>query len=212
MEESMQIRQLKRLLKGAIGSAAVLAASCGPSSTSAGLATVRLSVGRADATAAAPVAGQDVAALGPIDLTNVDHLTVTLDSVQLSTDASQGWQTVNLTTPLPLNLTTDLGTPINIGTVTVESGACQARLFVSDVKIAFVNDVTVGPQTFTAGTEYGVTIPSGAQTGLKADGTCDATDGANVMLGFDVGATVGTIVATGAGTIMLTPVIHVEQH
>ena len=207
----MQMRELKHMSRGAIALAALLAASCSPNSTNAGLATVRVSLGRVDAAGTAAAASPDLTPFGAIDLSNVDHLSVTLNSVQLSTDASQGWQTVNLTTPLDLNLKTDLGTPINLGTVTVESGACQARLFVSDVKIAFLNDVSVGKQTFTAGTEYDVTIPSGTLTGLKADGTCDATDGANVMLAFDVGASVGTIAATGNGTILLTPVIHVVQ-
>jgi hypothetical protein len=209
----MQTRGLKRMLAGAMGVVALLVVGCSPDSTSSGLATIRVSLGRADATASTAVATGGVTTAGAVDLASVASLTVTLDSVQLQTSSSQGWQTLNFTS-LPVNLL-DLSTPIDLGEVQVETGSGEVRMFVSDATITFSEDVVVGQQTFLGGTtpptEYPVRIPSGDQTGLKADGTFDATmDPTHVTLGFDGVATVGTIVATGNG-ILLTPVIHVVQ-
>jgi len=119
---------------------------------------------------------------------------------------------------LPLDLLalpTTAGGAIALGTVEVEAGACKARLFVSEPVITFIEDVTVGQTTFTGGVDYGADfrIPSGDQTGLKADGVCDVQAGppTDVTLVFDVDATVGTIGVTGSGRIQLTPRIRVAQ-
>jgi hypothetical protein len=47
---------------------------------------------------------------------------------------------------------------------------------------------------------------------LKADGDGDVpVGGTTVTLAFDGTATVGTIAATGSGSILLSPVIHIVQ-
>lgn len=204
----MRTRQWMSMLVSAAGFATLLVAGC-TDSTGSRFVTVRVSLGRADGALSASLAPQDVSA-GAVDPAKVSDLNVTLDSVQLQTSTSDGWHTVNLAAPLALNLVTDLGNSIDLGSVTVESGTCQARLFVSDPMITFSEDIVVGQLTVAAGT-YPVRIPSGDQTGLKADGACDATDAAHVTLAFDVGASIGTVVATGNGDILLTPVIHVVQ-
>lgn len=213
----MQKKALIGILAGGVAVAAVLAMGCSSASTSSGLATVRVSVGRADAVSSMAVATSNASTSGFVDLGSVDALTTTLDSVQLQTAASGQWQTIVPGAPLPLNLL-DLSTPIDLGTTTLETGSCEARLFVSDnpdvsaQAITFNTTVVVGQHTFDANTPYSFRIPSGPQTGLKADGTCQIPDGGtNVELAFDAGATVGTIAATGSGSILLTPVIRVRQ-
>ena len=202
----MRTRQWMSMLVSAAGFATLLVAGC-TDSTGSRFVTVRVSLGRADGVLSASLAPQAVTA-GSVDPAKVSDLTVSVDSIQMQT--SGGWQTVNFAAPLALDLVTDLANPIDLGSVTVESGSCNVRLFVTDPMITFSEDVVFGQHTVAAGT-YPVRIPSGDNTGLKADGACDATDAAHVMLAFDVGASIGTVVATGNGDIMLTPVIHVVQ-
>jgi uncharacterized protein DUF4382 len=204
----MRTRQWMSMLVSAAGFATLLVAGC-TDSTGSRFVTVRVSLGRADGVLSASLAPQAVTA-GSVDPAKVSDLTVSVDSIQMQTSTSDGWQTVNFAAPLALNLVTDLANPIDLGSVTVESGSCNVRLFVSDPMITFSEDVVFGQHTVAAGT-YPVRIPSGDNTGLKADGACDATDAAHVMLAFDVGASIGNVVATGNGDIMLTPVIHVVQ-
>lgn len=203
---------LKSMLGSVIGVAALLAAGCGPESTGSGLVTVRLSAVRADASTNTAVAAQNVTTAAAVGLTDVDSLSVTLDSLQVRTSNGDQWQTVITSLDLDLLKLSDTD-PIELGEVSVQDGTCEVRLFISDPYIEFGQAVTVGRSTFSGGQPgHSFSVPSGDQTGLKVDGTCDAvTDPTNVTLAFDVGATVGTIVATGSGQIMLTPVIHVVQ-
>jgi hypothetical protein len=200
-------------LVSAAGFAALLAVGCSPESTGGRLVTVQVSLARADAAASVALAPQDVTA-GAVDLSNVATLAATLDSVQLQNSGSQGWQTVKPAIAQPINLL-DLpaaSVALDLGTVFLEDGACKARLFLTDPQITFTDAVVVGQSTFAAGTPYDVTIPSGPQTGLKADGDCDVpVGGTTVTLAFDGTATVGTIAATGSGSILLSPVIHIVQ-
>lgn len=215
----MRMQRLKAMVWSGVGCVAMLGMGCSAGSTNSGLATVQVSVARYDAVTTTAVSTQDVTTAPPVSLDNVSSLKMTLDAVQIQASGSGEWQTVTPTDPstgepydppLELDLKTDLSKPINLGSVTIENGACEARLFVSNPKITFDNPIEFGQQTVDAG-QHDVVIPSGNQTGLKADGNCDATDATNVTLGFDMGATVGTIVVTGNDTILLTPVIHVMQ-
>lgn len=196
----------------AAGLAALAAFGC-QDTTGSRLVPVQVSLARADIAASAALAPQDVTS-GVVDLNNVATLTATLDSVQLQTSGSQGWQTVQPSSALPIDLL-DLPTAspaLNLGTVLLEPGACQIRLFLTDPTISFVDPVVVGQASFDAATDYDVTIPSGPQTGLKADGTCNVpTGGTTVTLAFDANATVGTIAVTGSASILLSPVIHIAQ-
>ena len=199
----------------AAGLAALVAIGCGPDSTSGGLALVHVSLAQAGAAPSAALS-PELLTSGVIDLTNVAKLDATLNAVELQTSGSD-WQHVDLTTSLPLHLLAlpGTGSAISLGDVTVEAGTCQARLFVSDLVIQFKQDVTVGMATFNKDVDYTaeVRIPSGDQTGLKADGICNVVSGQtnNVTLAFDAASTVGTIAVTGSGSILITPVIHILQ-
>ena len=191
----------------AAGLAALFVFGCSPDSTGSRLVTVQVSLARADVAPTATLVGQ-AGSGGPIDISTITHVTMTLESVQLQTSGSEGWQTVQpVVTPPATAVTIDLMTlPITplslaLGEVTLENGPCQARLFVSGATV-----------TLPDGDHPVSKIPSGAQTGLKVDGTCtvDATTH-EVTLAFDTGATLLTIVQLPNGDIMLTPVIHFAQ-
>lgn len=209
----MRTRDWTNRLVSAAGFAALLVVGC-QESTGSRLVPVQVSLARADAATSVALTPQDVTS-GSVDINNVATLAATLDSVQLQTSGSQGWQTVQPGAGAqPINLL-DLpavSVALDLGTVLLETGACQARLFLTDAKITFTDAVVVGQFTFDASTEYDVTIPSGPRTGLKADGGCDVpAGGMTVTLAFDATATVGTITATGSGSILLSPVIHIVQ-
>lgn len=208
----MRTREWMNRLVSAAGFAVLLAIGC-QESTGSGLVRVQVSMARVDAATSVALAPQDVTS-GSVDINNVATLTATLDSVQLQTSGSQGWQTVEPASALPIDLL-DLpaaSVALDLGTVLLETGACKARLFLTDPTITFTDPVVVGQFTFDASTEYDVTIPSGPQTGLKADGSCDVPGGgATVTLAFDANSTVGTIAASGSGSIHLSPVIHIVQ-
>lgn len=199
---------------GAVGLAALIVFGCSPDSTGSRLVTVQISLARADVATSAASAPQLVTS-GVIDPTSVDKIDVKLDAVELSTSGS-GWQRVSYDPALDLDLASlplD-GSPdaINLGKLQVEDGTCEVRLFVSSVQFTFISDVVIGGQTITAGTTVDATIPSGPQTGVKVDGVCQVpSTGGDVKLVFDENATLGTIVATGGGKLMLTPVIHIAQ-
>lgn len=196
----------------AAGFAALAAFGC-QDTTGSRLVPVQVSLARADIAPNVALAPQDVTS-GVVDPNNVATLTATLDSVQLQTSGSQGWQTVKPSSALPIDLLDlpGISAALDLGTVVLETGACQARLFLTSPKISFVEPVVVGQASFDAATEYDVRIPSGPQTGLKADGSCDVpTGGTTVTLALDANATVGTIAITGSASILLSPVIHIVQ-
>ncbi len=87
----------------------------------------------------------------------------------------------------------------------------MVRLLVSGGTIVFDADISVGQFTFAAGNPgYGVTIPSGAQTGLKTDLAFTVGEGGSteVNLLFDEGATFQNATATGSGKVILAPVLR----
>lgn len=153
----------------------------------------------------------------PITIDDVTSLTLTVDSIQVlpegDDDNDAAWLTVVLDAPAALDLkalpTAD-DTPIVIASGTLEAGTYrQVRLFVSDPVIVFAAPISLGAAiTYEADTEYEVTIPSAAQTGLKTDVSFEAVADTDVDLFFDEGATFGNVAVTGNGRVMLAPVLR----
>jgi len=178
-----------------------------------------LSQGGASSTATAPPSASGEQ--GRVTTNDVSSLTVTVTRVQFlradsTEDGDSGWVEVALDEPATLDLlalpTTD-ESPIVFASGTVEAGSYrQVRLFVNDAQITFSRDLTVGQATFTADTEYPVTIPSVDQTGIKTDAAFDVVADdtgavADVPLFFDPSATFVNATVAGSGTVMLAPVI-----
>jgi hypothetical protein len=155
-----------------------------------------------------------------IDLSVVATFTVDLTAVHLHTPGS-GWAVVDLTPaqgddPITLDLLalpTESSDAIALGSVDVTPGECRVRLFFDSPSISFESNVRVGRFEFIAGQDYGMElkVPSGDQTGIKAEGACDVdTGGSDLTLLFSTGTTLGTIAVTGSGKIIATPVMHVS--
>ncbi len=165
--------------------------------------------------------------LAQVDLGAVESLSVDVTGVQLLPAGMEGdqdgqWVTVSLTGDesgvatvnllgLPEDLT-DQGLLLASGDVAAGDYSA-VRLLVSGGTIVFSQPVSVGNANFDAGTEYSVDIPSGAQSGLKVQGlTLTIDEGAteDATLVFDPTESVAHIVATGNGTVKLTPVLHAK--
>lgn len=199
----------------AVGLTTLLASACGPDSTGGGgVVSVPISVTRSGGSFSAALP-RALVTTGVIDPANVAALSMQVDAVELHTPGS-GWQRVVLSAPVRLDLlalpTIGVGTPLMLGTVAVVPGPCQVRLFVSAPVIRFNQAVEVGQARFEAGLDYSMEIPSGEQSGLKAEGECEVpASGAGVTLVFGVASTVGTIVATGSGKLLVTPVVRLGE-
>ncbi len=171
---------------------------------------------------ASETATQSVAdgSYAPIDAGNVTSLTMQVDSIQFllaveeGVEDAGGWITLVLAGDV---VTLDLASlppafaaPLVIATGDVDAGSYQSvRLFVSDAEIVFVEDVNVGQAIFDKEPEiHAVTIPSGAQTGLKTDMAFIVDGSTDVNLLFDEGATFQNATATGNGTVILSPVLR----
>ena len=171
----------------------------------------------ASETATPSVAGGSYA---PIAAGNVTSLTMQVDSIQFllaveeGVEDAGGWITLVLAGDV---VTLDLASLppafaalLVIAVGDIDAGSYQSvRLFVSDAEIVFVEDVSVGRATFDKAPEiHAVTIPSGAQTGLKTDMAFIVDGSTDVNLLFDEGATFQNATATGNGTVILSPVLR----
>lgn len=130
------------------------------------------------------------------------------------------WETLTLDGPVTLDLyalpTEDAGS-IVIGSGTVPVGSYHmVRLLAAEGEIVFKGPITVGNADFAANEPYVVTIPSGGQTGLKTDIAFEVMEGEDgttnaVYLVFDPAATFENVTATGAGEVILTPVLRAKD-
>lgn len=170
----------------------------------------------------APAPATAMADEGRLTTGDISSLMVTVTGVQFlradaAGDADSGWVSVTLDEPATLDLlalpTAD-ESPLVFASGTVAVGSYkQVRLFVNDAQVTFATDLTVGQATFTADTEYPVTVPSADQSGIKTDAAFDIvadSEGAvaDIPLFFDPSATFLNATITGSGNIMLAPVIN----
>lgn len=220
----MQLSALKHVVAGIALCGGVVA--CSDSGPTMAPSETRLSIAdavQARATAAgwfADVAGT-AAAIAP---DTVASLVVTITGVAyLPADATDetvesAWQSLTLETPATLDLMalpTESSGSIAIASGLVPAGAYRkVRLLTTGGEIVFKGPISLGGAiTFDGGTPYTVTIPSGAQTGLKTDITFEVTanqDGTTnaAYLVFDPGTTFLNVTTTGAGAVVLNPVLR----
>jgi hypothetical protein len=158
----------------------------------------------------------------PLDRDNVLSLTVVVTAIEFlpvfegdSTEDGGGWISLELSEPVELDLLalpTEGESPLVIAAGNVEPGDYRnVRLLIGDATIVFDQPFSIGLAEFDG--EHPVTVPSGAQTGLKTDiaFTVEADGDGNpqdLNLLFDPGITFLNAIATGNGTVILTPVLR----
>lgn len=105
---------------------------------------------------------------------------------------------------------------IELGSAELTAGDYRGvRLFVSDATITFSEDVQFGnpndtDNVFEADTAHPLEIPSADRTGVKLPRlafTVTEGDAETVDVGFDADASVRNVVATGHGTLKMSPVL-----
>lgn len=164
-----------------------------------------------------------IAGSAAIDPAIVASLTAQITEIQFlpaegDEEDDGAWVSVELDEPVEVNLMTlpaEGESPLIIASGTVAEGEYRnVRLFVDNVVIRFSSAFSLGAvATFDANVDYDVTVPSGAQTGIKTDAaftvTADAAGNVNaVNLLFSTGSTFANATATGSGSVMLAPVIR----
>lgn len=215
-----------------LGSVALVAflvgvVACGDSGPETAPSEARISI--ADgiiANAMAPTIYASVnGVLVAIPADTVASLEVTISDVSYLAEGDDentqsAWQTLALPAAVTLDLmalpTEETGSiVIDAGTVAVGSYR-KVRLLVGEGEIVFKGDLSLGGGAdFTGATVYPVTIPSGLQTGIKTDvefevtANEDATVNAAYLV-FDPDATFLNITATGAGGVILNPVLRAK--
>lgn len=158
------------------------------------------------------------AAIGPVALGNVASITMNITRVDalpaaVDTANESAWISLNVDAGGEIDL---LALPAAAeGGLTLARGELPAgtysnvRFFVQNPTITLREPVVVGRQTYPAGKEIELFIPSGEQTGLKTaiSFTVEEGEAPDVKLIFDAGASVDRIIATGAGRLILPPVL-----
>ena len=154
----------------------------------------------------------------PIDASNVMSLTVEITSIQFlpavaddGADDAGSWISLTIV-PVDIDLMalpTDGEPPLVIAAGSVPAGDYRSvRLFVGNAMIVFEGAISVGRAMFAQAVDHAVTIPSGAETGLKTDLAFIVDGSTDVNLLFDEGATFQNATATGNGTVILSPVLR----
>lgn len=197
-------------------------AACDEGMGLAGRGQMRVALARTGSGPSAAVVAADLVggSFDRVDLSAVQSINVRITAVQAHRGAGEdesGWVSLSLSAPATLNLLalpTDSASGLVVAADSLEAGTYgNLRLRFDSATITFKQDVQVGQRTFVAGTAYPLTIPSGAQTGIKVPlGGFTVPEGgsATATILFDASTSVQNVLATGAGVLM-TPVLRARR-
>jgi hypothetical protein len=159
-------------------------------------------------------------ASGSIDADAVASLTVEVTAIQFLPAGEEGnedndgaWVNLDLGSAVELDLMalpTEGESPLVIASGEVPVGDyVNLRLFVDNAVIRFSAPINLGAAIgFDADVDYDVTVPSGAQTGIKTDASFSVAADTDVNLLFSPGSTFLNVTGTGTGEVILAPVIR----
>lgn len=151
-----------------------------------------------------------------IEFTQIAFLPADADEQDEASEAAWEVLTLDAATTLDLMaLPTEEEGSIVIGAGTVLAGSYRkVRILAAAGEIVFKGPIDLGgAAAFDGGMPYAVTIPSGAQTGLKTDVSFEVTEGENATANaayvvFVPGTTFQNVTVTGNGGVMLAPVLR----
>jgi hypothetical protein len=154
-----------------------------------------------------------------VGLADVDSLNARVTRVEalplaFEPDSMDGgaWQSVDVSGNGLINLVklpTETQGALVVAADSIPSGEyVNLRFFMEDLTIWFNKQIQVGQIVFQPNTPYTVTLPSGAQSGLKTRARFTLPEGgAQVSIVFDGGATLANLSITGTGAVVLAPVL-----
>jgi hypothetical protein len=152
----------------------------------------------------------------------VESFVVTVTAVEFlaagATDTSatsSAWTRVDAGSAFDLDLMSlSTGSAQLVASGDVEAGAyARVRLRITNPRIRFKGDVSFGAgETLQGGTDIAVVIPSVAQVGLQAslNFTVEANTSNEVTLVFESARSLGQVTITGAGQVMMSPVLRAQ--
>lgn len=142
-------------------------------------------------------------------VTRVEALPLAYQPDSMDTGA---WQAVEVSGNGLINLVklpTETQGALVVAVDSIPSGEyVNLRFYMEDLTIWFNKQIQVGHIVFHPNTPYTVTLPSGAQSGLKAKAQFTLPKGgAQVRIVFDGHATLANLSITGTGAVVLAPVL-----
>lgn len=184
-----------------------------------GTGMVQIQLSRSGVSAASFLAAS-VATLGNVNLEDVESMTATLTRVEAlrqgadeAEEDGSAWVTIELETPIELDLLalpTSEADALELPGGEIAAGTYHnLRLYLSDATITFVNDVTIGPKSWAAGTAHPLRIPGPSDTRvLVPTGLFTVPEGGltTIAVLFDPAVSVKSITAT-PNFVMMSPVL-----
>ena len=200
-----------------------MTAACGDSTgnDNTGRARVFLSASNSGPAAVMSLSADYVdGTMGALSPDNVDSLFVRLTAISLlriaddTADGSGGWNTIQLADS-GLKRINVLNLP-NEDSVLLAAGDLEAgtyknlRLEFDSASITLKNDMRVGNHDFQKGTAYTLRVPSGVIKVPLSKFTVGEDSVSTLNMEFRSQPSIANIVATGAGVLQMTPVLHVK--
>ncbi len=210
--------------------AVVALSACGDSTGTGGTGQARVymsATGTASSASIISGAAADYVAssMGVLSVSQVDSLFVRITAISAlradadTAESSGGWVTVQLADSggkrLNLLALPRLGTDsISLARGDLKAGTyknIRLQFDSASAGIRLKENVTIGTAVFTKGTLYPLRIPSGILKIPAASFTISEDSLSAVNLVFDANTSVASIVATGSGQLMMSPVIHTSK-
>jgi hypothetical protein len=155
-----------------------------------------------------------VVTLADVDSLNARVISVEALPLAYQADSMDGgaWQSVEVSGNGLINLVklpTETQGSLVVAADSIPSGDyVNLRFFMEGLTIWFNRQIVVGQIVFQPNSPYTVTLPSGAQSGLKTKARFTVPEGgAQVNIVFDAGATLANLSITGTGAVVLAPVL-----
>lgn len=201
-------------------SVVLLAAACDDSTGGDDTGQLRVFM-TADNAAAQEIGDIAASSLGQVTRAQVDSMYIRVTAISAlrsaadTADSSGGWVTVELADSGGrrlnlLNLPVVGQDSISLARGELEAGTYKNIRLQFDEAASFIvlkENVTVGNTTYQAGTAYPLRIPSNV---IKTSATFTVAEDSlsSVNLVFSTDASIGNMTSTGAGQLIMNPVIH----
>jgi hypothetical protein len=172
-------------------------------------------IGRVGSVSASVAAAMSAVSSPPVEFSDVESLELVIDRVEAHRVGGGAWTAIELE-PVTIDLAAiGEGMTAEVAAGELPAGTYnQLRFFLASSTVTFLNDITVGNETFVAGKIYDLDIPSVENSGLKintAHFTVEETadeSAETVLVLFDPAATTASIGVTGSGRVRMSPVLR----
>jgi len=203
----------------------ILLAACNDSTGSGNTGQVRVFMSAAQSAQSVSEPAFVANSMGTLSVSQVDSMFVRVTAVSAlrqdsdTSESSGGWVTIQLADSGGKRINLLKLPQQGLDSISLARGELTAGTY-KNIRLQFdpasatirlKQNATVGNFDFTAGTVYPLEIPSGVIKIPAASLRVSADSLTAVNLVFDVNTSVANIVATGSGTLKISPVIHTSK-